>query len=190
MPGGCVLRVSVLVLSVLITPIASAQQSHSNQTQEESDLRSVLVDMKSGAITRSEAFSELDNMADEARYENYLGPHIMLASLSDVYAPEQSERIFRRALSSLEGKEFVVFLMRYFDRAMELDRNYIYDDERIKTDAEYRAFWDKRQFYDFNVAEIDALAGCYEIFSEKDEWRESVLIETLTQEPCSQLKEF
>lgn len=183
-------RVGVLVLSVLLAPCLSAQESGSGQTQEEKNLRSVLIDMKRGTISESEAFSELDNMADEPRYENYVGPHIMLAALSDVYAPNESERIFRRALSSLEGKEFVVFLMRNFDRAMELDRNYIYDDERIKTDAEYRKFWEQRQFYDFTVSEFDALADCHSIFSEKDEWRESTLKQIVSEEPCSKLKDF
>lgn len=181
----------VLFVAIFLLPLPLfAQVSSPTQSQEEAELRSVLSKMQKGELSKPEVFSILDEMVEEDRYRSYLGPHIMLSSMSDVYAPQASERVFRRALASLEGKEFVIFMMRQFDRAMELDRNYIYDEERIKKDSKYREFWENRQFYDFSASEFDALAECHEIFAGKDEWRESALREKVAEEPCSKLKNF
>lgn len=183
-------RTFCFIFAMMMSALLSAQSDGSVSSGQEAELRVVLDQMKSGELTKPEVFSELDSMMDKERYEDFLGPHILLASMSDLYAPSESERVFRRALSSLDGKQFVIFMMRYFDRAMELDRNYIYDEERIKSDPEYKAFWDNREFYDFTASEFDALAECHDIFSKKDEWRESALTRMVAEEPCSKLKNF
>lgn len=185
-------RSFVFSLSMLMTaPVwVQAAEVNGKQAHEEVELRALLGQLKAGDLSKAQVFERLDKLVDQDAYKTYLGPHIMLASMSDLYAPQSSERIFRRALASLEGKQFVIFMMRYFDRAMELDRNYIYDEERIQTDPDYREFWDNRQFYDFTVSEFDALADCHEIFSEQNEWRESALAKEVAAKPCSILKDF
>lgn len=179
-------RVALPLCLVFVAGLAGAQAGKESEAKE--FLWGIVDQMNSGELSHQETFKKLHILLEEPLYSKFLGPHVAMMSLSDTYFPDQSEKVFRRAISSLEGKDLVVFLMRYFDRAMEIDRVYLYDEDRVQKDDRYRQFWEDRQFYEFTVDELDVLSGCHDIFAEKDEWRASELRDRLNEKPCSDLK--